>query len=330
MQVVLPGKTLPLFYSILKIYARLAIKLYCRKVTISNRRVLDTKGPLLLSLNHPNSFLDAVIIATLFKYPVYSLARGDVFNGKFIRFALRMLNIMPVYRITEGAENIGHNYKTFDACKEIFKQNGNVLIFCEGYCVNEWHLRPLKKGPARLVTQAWENNIPLQILPVGINYDSFARFGKNIILNTGELISKNSFSLFESQGKNIAQVTEALTLQMQQLVLEIEPDDIDTRKKIFSVHQSAVKKILLCIPAFIGLVIHFPLYFLVKQYVKRSNIHSAHFDSMIVGLLLIAYPFYKILFAIIAFLLFGGWWWLGVFVVLPVCAWSCIQLKSQF
>jgi 1-acyl-sn-glycerol-3-phosphate acyltransferase len=292
--------------------------------------VLDTKGPLLLSLNHPNSFLDAVIIATLFKYPVYSLARGDVFRSKFIRFALKTLNIMPVYRITEGAENIGHNYKTFDACKEIFKRNGNVLIFCEGYCINEWHLRPLKKGPARLVTQAWENNIPLQILPVGINYDSFARLGKNIILNTGTLISKDNFNLFESAGKNIGLVTELLTQQIQPLVLEIKPGDINTRKKIFYVHQPALKKVLLFIPAFLGLLIHFPLYFLVKQYVKQSNIHSAHFDSMMVGLLLIAYPFYLILFAVIAFLLFGGWLWLGVFAILPFCAWSCIQLKPQF
>ena len=237
---------------------------------------------------------------------------------------------MPVYRITEGAENIGHNYKTFDACKEIFKQNGNVLIFCEGYCVNEWHLRPLKKGPARLVTQAWENDIPLQILPVGINYDSFARFGKNVILNTGELISKNNFNLSESPGKNITQVTETLTQQMQQLVLEIGPDDIDKRKKIFYVRLSVLKKILLFIPAFIGLVIHFPLYFLVKQYVKQSNIHLAHFDSMMVGLLMIAYPFYKILLAVLVCFLFGGWWWLGVFLILPFCAWSCIQLKPQF
>lgn len=292
--------------------------------------MLNTKGPLLLSLNHPNSFLDAVIIATLFKYPVYSLARGDVFKSSFIKFALRILNIMPVYRITEGAENIGHNYKTFDACKEIFKQNGNVLIFCEGYCINEWHLRPLKKGPARLVTQAWENNIPLQILPVGINYDSFARFGKNIILNTGSLISKDNFNLAESPGKNIAQVTDVLTQQMQKLVLEIEPDDIDTRRKVFYVPQSLLKKIVLCIPALIGLLIHFPLFFLIKQYVKQSKIHVAHFDSMMVGLLIIAYPFYKILFAVIVYLILGGWWWLGVFVVLPFCAWSCIQLKQQF
>ena len=53
-------------------------------------------------------------------------------------------------------------------------------IFSEGKCINEWHLRPLKKGTARLAISSWEENIPLEVLPVGINYSSFRRFGKNV------------------------------------------------------------------------------------------------------------------------------------------------------
>jgi 1-acyl-sn-glycerol-3-phosphate acyltransferase len=103
--------------------------------------MLSAQGPLLIASNHPNSFLDAIIVATLFKKPVYSLARGDSFKNKFYASLLRSLNMFPVYRISEGAENLEQNYETFEKCKDIFKEEGIVLIFSEGRCVNEWKLR---------------------------------------------------------------------------------------------------------------------------------------------------------------------------------------------
>ena len=69
------------------------------------------------------------------------------------------MNMFPVYRISEGAENLENNYDTFESCKEIFKKNGIVLIFSEGRCINEWRLRPLKKGTS-MSTMAGSSNCP--------------------------------------------------------------------------------------------------------------------------------------------------------------------------
>ena len=175
-----------LLYKILKPVVRLAMLVFCRRIIINKPELLKKKGPLLLACNHPNSFLDAAILADLFKYPVYSLARGDVFKKPFYIKLLKALKILPVYRTSEGVENLGINYQTFDACKSIFRKKGIVLIFSEAKCVNEWHLRPLKKGTARLAFSSWEEGIPLHVLPIGINYSSFRRFGKNIFINLGE------------------------------------------------------------------------------------------------------------------------------------------------
>ena len=67
--------------------------------------MLKEKGPLLLACNHPNSFLDAVILDILFEQPVWSLARGDAFSGKTINKILTAVKILPVYRTSEGVEN---------------------------------------------------------------------------------------------------------------------------------------------------------------------------------------------------------------------------------
>ena len=189
-----------MLYEFIKIIARIAFRFYCRELVINNRELLKIDGPLLLASNHPNSFLDAIILCTLFDKPVYSLARGDVFKNSFVAKILLSLKLLPVYRVSEGVENLDENYKTFDQCKEIFKQNGIVLIFSEGKCVNEWHLRPLKKGTARLAISSWEEGIPLKILPVAINYSSFRKIGKNIHLFFGEFITNKDLDIEQGYG----------------------------------------------------------------------------------------------------------------------------------
>ena len=136
----------PVFYSLIKLYARLAIKIYCTKIIINKPEVLLQKGPILLACNHPNSFLDGVILTTLFDAPVYSLARGDAFKNSRVNKLLRGIKLLPVYRTSEGVENLEHNYTTFASCRQAFDEKSIVLIFSEGRCENEWHLRPLRKG----------------------------------------------------------------------------------------------------------------------------------------------------------------------------------------
>lgn len=132
------------------------------------------------------------------------------------------LKILPVYRTSEGVENLSANYKTFDACINIFRNNGLITIFSEGKCINEWHLRPLKKGTARLAIKTWEEDIPLQVLPVGINYSSFTRFGKNIFLNFGTLIKKDDINFNDSDGLRHQSFNNYLQLQLEQLVLKYQ------------------------------------------------------------------------------------------------------------
>lgn len=319
-----------MLYSLLKIPAKFAFWIYCRNLKINKREILTSNGPLLIASNHPNSFLDAIILATLFKKPVYSLARGDAFASNFYDKILRSLNILPVYRISEGVENLEHNYKTFDDCKKIFKANGIVLIFSEGRCINEWHLRPLKKGTARLAISSWQDDIPLKVLPLGINYSSYHTFGKNLQLNFGEEITAQQIESDASHGKSLRSFNENLQQQLQQLVLEIDSKDTAKVKEKFTVKQSLFKKIILFIPAAIGWLVHIPLYLPIKNFTWKRAAHNDHFDSVIVGLLFILYPFYLILISLLIYLFMGNWWWILTFVVLPFCAWSYVQVKHQF
>lgn len=261
--------------------------------------MLDTSGPLLIASNHPNSFLDAIILATLFKKPIYSLARGDAFAGKLITKILVSLHMLPVYRLSEGLENIENNYSTFDACHNIFLEGGIVLIFSEGSCVNEWHLRPLRKGTARLAITAWKQNIPLRVLPLGINYNGFRNFGKIIKLNFGSFISKDDMSTDVPSGRAVNEFNDKLKEQLKSLVYEIDPDDYKKQKDYFQIHSSSLKQIILFVPAAVGFVLHAPLYYSIHYFIK--NRAQDHYDSILTGLLFFVYPFYISFLTLMAF-----------------------------
>jgi 1-acyl-sn-glycerol-3-phosphate acyltransferase len=318
-----------LLYSFVKIIARLALPLYCRNIAINRKELLKHKGPLLLAVNHPNSFLDAVILCTLFDGTVYSLARGDAFKNKAVAKLLSLFKMFPVYRVSEGVENMDENYKTFDLCKNIFRQNGIVLIFSEGRCINEWHLRPLKKGTARLAISSWEDGIDVKILPVGINYSSFKKFGKNIKLFFGDTITKKDIEYKDTHGNAIKQFNETLRAQLSKNVFEIESADKVTLHKIFYVAQPALKRILLFIPALMGLLIHAPLYYFLKRLGDYLIKEEGHGDSKLIALLFVSYPFFLISVSIVLYLLTLNWLSFLSLLILPFTAWAFVQLKKQ-
>lgn len=318
-----------MLYSFVKIIARLALPIYCRDLAINKKELLKHKGPLLLAVNHPNSFLDAIILCTLFDGTVYSLARGDAFKNKMAAKILTLFKMFPVYRVSEGVENMEENYKTFDLCKDIFKQNGIVLIFSEGRCINEWHLRPLKKGTARLAISSWEDGIDLKVLPVAINYSSFKKFGKNIKLFFGDVISKEDIHYKDTHGNAIRQFNETLKVQLNKYVFEIDDNDKTALHQTFYVRQGLIKRILLFVPALTGLLAHAPIFYLAKWLGNSLVKEDGHDDSKMIGFLFILYPLFLLLLSVAVFLYTGSWLSFFLIPVLPFTAWSYVQLKKQ-
>jgi len=318
-----------LLYRFLKILVSLGIKIFCRQIIINKPHYLKEKGPLLLASNHPNSFLDSVIVNTLFDQPVWSLARGDVFKNKIARRLLTAMKMLPVYRTTEGTENLSENYKTFDDCVDLFKRNAVVMIFSEGKCINEWHLRPLKKGTARLAIKSWQENIPVKVLPVGINYSSFHRFGKNMFINFGEIITKEDINLQQPEGLRHQAFNDKLRQQLNELVFEIPKTDKQKQKELLQARVSLLKRVVLFIPALIGWIIHAPLYLPIRTFTLKRTWNNDHYNSLMTSILLFSYPVYLLILTVIAFLVTKSWLVLMLLLLLPFTAWSYVQLKPQ-
>ena len=318
-----------MLYSILKVIVRLAAKIFCRKIIINKPELLNEKGPMILACSHPNSFLDAVLMDILFEQPIWSLTRGDAFLNKRITNLFYKLKMLPVYRPSEGVENLSENYKTFDSCIELFKRDQIVLIFSEGLCVNEWHLRSLKKGTARLAYRCQQENIPLKILPVGINYSSFKRFGKNLFVNLGNIFTANDLDKNLSDGVWYQVFNNRLQHELRPLVYEIEKEDKAKQKELLKIKIPLFTKIFLAIPAAIGWLVHAPFYLPIKYWVHKKYNNSGHVDAMQLAIPLFIYPVYLLLIILILFFILKTWWVILLFIILPFTAWSYVQVKGQ-
>lgn len=317
-----------MLFAILKGYARLAIHIYCRKVIINQPAWLKAKGPLLLACNHPNSFLDGIILTTLFEENIYSLARGDAFRKAWHRKVLNWLHLLPVYRTSEGVENLETNYTTFEACNEVFRKSGIVIIFSEGRCINEWHLRPLKKGTARLATGAWEEGINLTVLPVGFNYNTFRNFGKNVFLYFGHPLYREAVMSHQTDGRMFLTFNEQLRAELHDLVYEIDPNDKQLLEEKLTVVMPLWKKLFLSLPAILGFLLHAPFYYTGKALTKKY-FDNDHFDSALASMLVLAYPLYQLLFFLLTGIFVNWLLAIAIAILLPFCAWSCVQLKRQ-
>ena len=286
------------------------------------------QGPLIIAANHPNSFLDAIIIDLKFKHTVHALTRGDVFKNKFVAKFLSRLHMLPVYRVSEGSENLGINYQTFAQCRDILKNNGIVLVFIEGQCENEWKLRKFKKGTARLALGAWEEGIPVKILPLALNYSSFQTFGKNLEMNFGDLVSSDMVK-GETEGLRLNEFNTILKNKLEPLVMEIPKNDKALIRQKFFHPVPQAKKILLALPAWLGYLIHAPVYLPVKAIAGKYCRHNVHYDSVTVALLFALYPLYLLLLSLILFFLSGSYWAFLVIPVFPLLAKAYVELKNE-
>lgn len=215
-----------MFYRGLKLLMKLVLRVFFRKVYLSGASQIPAGQPVILACNHPNSFLDAVLLAVLLPRPLHFLARSDVFDTPVKRWLLSRLHLMPIYRLEEGASHLHRNEETFDRCYEILKNNGMVLIFSEGICVLEKRLRPLRKGTARLAFGAEANhqfNLHLQVVPVGLNYTYPSRFRQEVMIGVGApvAVGKWQHRYLTQPGKAIREFNEVLRRELEKQIISI-------------------------------------------------------------------------------------------------------------
>ena len=283
---------------LLKILIQAGLWLFCNKIHLKNKRLFKTKGPLLIIGNHPNSFLDALIIGSYYKRRVYFLARGDAFKKPIHRFLLESLNMIPVYRLREGKEFLHLNDYAFSRSIQLLSNGNAVLIFIEGICVNSNELQPFKKGTARILEGIQKRNIDPTIHIVGIAFNQFRGIGKIVNLVVSEMTT----------------VPEIQNSRDRVLFNKIVFDQLKDNILIPSIPTKFNKNHLLY-------KLHKPFYKLITNFVAKKTNNTVFYDSVLFSVLLFAYPlFLFILFLVLKLFQFPTTIILIILVAVPIIA----------
>jgi len=221
-------------YTITRGIVRSALGCYFKKIRVEGFENIPSKTPLLITPNHQNALLDPLIIGAFLPLPIHYLTRSDVFKP-WIKGILHRLNMLPIYRIRDGYAKLSLNEGVFGTCKQVFDQGGSVLIFPEGNHGEEYFLRPLTKGAARLALQSEEaNENNLHVLPIGINYFTHRDPRSTVILRIGKPIKVSEYlSEYErNQATGLIRLRDDIRKEMKNLlVLPEQSDDYKVRKK---------------------------------------------------------------------------------------------------
>lgn len=233
-----------MFYSILKIIVRITVWVYFRKIHVRNAELIPQGVPLIITPNHPSSFMDIMVVVSFIKQKLHFIMRGESFNTAFKRWLLGNLNMIPIYRKDKTPELMHKNKEVFEKCYQVLAKKGALIIFPEGLSKTERRLREIKTGVARIALGAEAANkfeLRVAVVPVGLNYSDPHRFQSELFINFAQPIDVSRFfELYqENEHKGIVALTEHIKECLEQHTIAIENEELDELvKNIETIYKS--------------------------------------------------------------------------------------------
>lgn len=224
---------------------------YFKHIEVHGVKNIPKDKPVLFLGNHQNALLDPLLIAIKCGRFSYFLTRASVFKKAFISKLLMSLQMLPVYRMRDGWNNISNNAAIFSTCTEVLKKNHAIVMFPEGNHNLARRVRPLSKGFTRIVFDSIEKypDLDLQIVPVGLNFVDAPKFSDSAALYFGEPVAARSFAQ-SNRHRAVANLKEKIKFELSQLTTNIPLDDynkIVTELNLKKVNYLKPKEINACI-----------------------------------------------------------------------------------
>ncbi|WP_347159527.1 lysophospholipid acyltransferase family protein [Pontibacter chitinilyticus] len=219
-----------MLYAILKLIYRIGLRVFFSELEVRNRHLLPAQGPLLIVSNHPNTFMDPVVIAAQLQQPAYFIAKSTVFGSRLQNWLLGKMHLIPIHRREDTPDQPVSNEEAFAASFRALEQQKALIIFPEGNSFNQRRLRKIKTGTARIALSAEASTgLSLQILPVGLNYSAPTRFRSSVFVNVGKPIAVSEYVKAYSTDNHAAvlALTEEIRYRLEKLIINTPTDEED-------------------------------------------------------------------------------------------------------
>ncbi|MDP2897139.1 MAG: 1-acyl-sn-glycerol-3-phosphate acyltransferase [bacterium] len=173
-----------------------ALSIFFDRLEVVGGERIPSRGPAILTSNHPSSLIDPLVILATIRRHVHFLAQAGLFRGPLRSGLMRLAGALPVYREADDPSKLRRNVATFEECRKLLESGKLIGIFPEGTTHSEPQVRTLKRGVARIaldVESRQDFQTALRIFPVGLNYSELGRFRSRCLVVVGEPIGISSY-----------------------------------------------------------------------------------------------------------------------------------------
>lgn len=218
-----------IWYYIIQGYVKIGLFFTLKKVNVFGKENIPKKGAVLFIGNHQNALIDALLIPTTNSRKTHFLARAGAFQNKLAAKILGTLNMHPAYRLRDGLRNISKNLDVFKKCVDILYKKEAVEIFAEGEHHLERRIITLKKGFARILLATMEKypNLEIQIVPVGLNYDTHIEYPSSCNLYYGKPIHANKYFNIKNPDLSFSEILNVVSEALKELTLHVDDENYD-------------------------------------------------------------------------------------------------------
>lgn len=144
---------------------------FFRSVEVVGREHLPRDRPVLLIANHPNGFVDPVIVTAAVRRLPRFLAKAALWRVPPARPLLAFAGVLPIHRSGDG-DDAASNDAVFASCYAALAAGGTVAIFPEGTTDNRAQLDRIRSGAARIALGALAAAPDLVVVPVGVAFEN--------------------------------------------------------------------------------------------------------------------------------------------------------------
>ncbi len=187
-------------YWLLKKYVTRAYWFFHRRIVIMGRENIPQGKPVIFAPNHPNTLNDDISVAYGIPHQTVWLGRASLFNSRWARPFLRLIKIVPVYRIRDGLDSLKGNEASFATAVRVLQHNKALGLYPEAGNSENRKMLPHKKAISRIVFLAADmtrDTLDIQIVPVGLHYDQYPHFGRRLMVTFGKpLAAKDYYPLY--------------------------------------------------------------------------------------------------------------------------------------
>lgn len=181
-------------YRLLRIHTDICTWLSYRKMQVTGRESIPADGSVMFAPNHSNALMDAMVLLRTRRTPTVYGARADLFESRFIAWFLHFLKIVPMIRRRDGIRKVLKNLDIQEDIIEVLEERVPFCMFAEGTHRTMHSLLPIGKGIFRIaVTAADRLPHPVYVIPVGMEYGDYFRYGSTALTQFGEPINVSEY-----------------------------------------------------------------------------------------------------------------------------------------